>query len=209
MIITLTGIPAEGGAHPQQISQCGSPLLHGLVPTSIWAGLYILQLLLWFTGKRPLMCHSWAEWMRQKWHLNTWIKERKPKFTNLNWYFTSARGSFCKPFLLAPMSSAFVYYLEYRKLKRLLVQSGKYSKNQILQRVEYLPRCASYPSLWFYLGFTKHSALDSEFLEKDFPAPKISIGLTNSSPHWDRDDLKRPIASWFEDAHGSFQRWGP
>lgn len=35
MIITLTGIPAEGGAHSQQISQRGAPLPHGLVPTGI------------------------------------------------------------------------------------------------------------------------------------------------------------------------------
>lgn len=33
MIITLTGIPAEGGAHSQQISQCGAPLPYGLDPT--------------------------------------------------------------------------------------------------------------------------------------------------------------------------------
>lgn len=97
MIITLTGIPAEGGAHSQQISQCGSPLPHGLVPTSIWAGLYTLQPLLWFTGKRPLMCHSQAEWMRQKWHPSTWITERKLTVTEHKLYPTSARGRFCFP----------------------------------------------------------------------------------------------------------------
>lgn len=66
MIITLTGIPVKGGAHSQQISHCGSPLPHGLIPTSIWAGLYILQPLLWFTGKRPFTCviHKLSEWDR-------------------------------------------------------------------------------------------------------------------------------------------------
>lgn len=71
-------------------------------------------------------------------------------------------------------------------------------------------------------GSYKALSLGLWILRKGFASTKklvLEFGLTHSSPHWDRDDLKRPIASDFRKLmdpfrdealiHSSHLNWSP